>query len=54
VGDIATFELATCDVDDVAGEVLARLDPEAFSAIPMRHARPIGGVLERSSASGGR
>jgi hypothetical protein len=54
VGDIATFELATCVVDDDASEVLARPELEAFSAIPVRGPHAIVGVLERNGAREGR
>jgi hypothetical protein len=54
VGDIATFELVTCGVDDDASEVLARAELELFSAIPVRAPRAIVGVLEHDGAREGR
>lgn len=54
VGDIATFDLCTCSVDDDVAEVLGRSDLELFSAIPVRGHSAIVGVLERSTAVRGR
>jgi hypothetical protein len=53
VGDIATFDLATCSVKDDAGEVLGREELELFSSIPVRDNGPIVGVLERSATTNG-
>jgi len=54
VGDIATFDLRTCNADDDVDEVLERGDLELFSAIPVRGHGAIIGVLERSRAARGR
>jgi hypothetical protein len=54
VGDIATFDLCTCSVDDDVREVLNRSDLELFSAIPVRGSSAIVGVLERPTAARGR
>lgn len=54
VGDIATFDLRTCNLDDDVDEVLERDDLEPFSAIPVRGHGAIVGVLERSRTARGR
>jgi hypothetical protein len=54
VGDIATFDLQTCDVDDDAEEVLQRPELEPFSAVPAVESGRVVGVLERNGRGDGK
>jgi predicted transcriptional regulator len=47
VGDIATFDVRTCEASASLGDVLVDLDLKPFDAIPVRAADRVVGVVER-------